>query len=169
MNSEWMGRYRELVASLVAHSNLVARTILVKVEIGEGISLNATEWQTLEYIIEHRFETLSMIDMSERLGIPQSSFSKTVKTLCGLGLVEKYQAINNRKNIILKPSDAALSLYDDYSRVLDKQFGPFFRELESVSDADLAAVSRAIRALNESLFPPEPAETQGAPKLIRKG
>ena len=158
MNSEWMGRYRPLMAALVAHGNIVTRMDQSRRDIGDGVMVNATEWQILESIIEHRFETLNMNEMCRNLGIPQSSFSKTVKMLCGIGLVEKYQAKNNKKNIILKPSDRAIELYDKYSVLLNGQFEGFFRELENVSDEDIAAVVRAIGALDATLMPPAQEE-----------
>ena len=112
MNTEWMGRYRPLVAELVRHTNIVQRALGIKSEIGEGISLSVQEWQVFEYIIEHADDDAHMNLISDRLGIPQSSFSKMIKTLCGCGLVDKYQMINNKKNIILRPSERGREIYE---------------------------------------------------------
>ena len=100
MDTEWMGRYRGLVASLVRHDNVAIRTQTNKKNIGDNIWLNDQQWQILEYLIENRDKIFNMNEVSYRLDIPQSTFSKTIKLLCEKGLVEKYQAVNNRKNII---------------------------------------------------------------------
>ena len=58
MDSEWMGRYRNLVAALVQHSNIVMKASSEKAEVSRGIFLNPNEWQILEYLVEHRDHTL---------------------------------------------------------------------------------------------------------------
>ena len=115
MESDWMGRYREIVAAVVLHGNVVIRTQADVADIGDGILLRHQQWQILEYIVENRDKIFSMNDISYRLNIPQSTFSKTVKLLCEHGLVEKYQAVNNRKNIILRPTDRGRELYTENS------------------------------------------------------
>ena len=72
MKAEWMGRYRELVAALVQHSNTVARTASEFSEISEGVFLTPVAWQVLEYLIEHEDEPSCMSRISGALGIPQS-------------------------------------------------------------------------------------------------
>lgn len=154
MDTEWMGRYRGLVASLVRHGNVAIRTQTNKKNIGGNIWLNDQQWQILEYLIENRDKIFNMNDVSYRLDIPQSTFSKTIKLLCEKGLVEKYQAVNNRKNIILRPTDYGLKLYDDFSiKDVEKDFKEFFSALESVSDKDLQAVARAIELLDNNILP----------------
>ena len=53
MNTEWMGRYRPLLAALVRHSNITQRSSGTRTMLTDEISLNAQEWQVFEYIIEH--------------------------------------------------------------------------------------------------------------------
>ena len=108
MGSEWMGRYRPLVAALVLHSNIVNRAANERMEIGCGIRLTPQEWQTLEFIVEHDDSFLSMIEIARQLGIPQSSFSRIQKKLCSMGLLERFQMQDNKKNVILKPTEQAL-------------------------------------------------------------
>ena len=152
MQTEWMGRYRPLVAALVQHSNITARAAARSNEIGEGIFLNTVSWQVLEYLIEHGDDASCMTHVHEALGIPQSSFSKIARQLTDLGLVARYQSTANRKNIILKPSEKALRLYRSFSqRIYEKDFQSFFQDLDALDDESLAIVISALQAFNRKL------------------
>ena len=147
-----MGRYRALIAALVLHSNVVHRGLAEKVDIGDGILLLPQEWQTLEYIIEHRDRNFSMSDASRSLGIPPSSFSRFVKTLNSRALVERYQMVGNRKNVILRPTDYALELYKRRdSDSIRAMFHEFFRDLDGISDEDLALFTGALDRFTRKL------------------
>ena len=154
MESEWMGRYREIVAAVVRHGNVVLRTQNNSRDIGNGVVLKQQSWQILEYIVEHDNKRFSMNDISYQLNIPQSTFSRTVKMLCEEGLVEKYQMINNRKNIILKPTEKGIELYRIIAgNSVEPIFRDFFEALKDVSDEDLHRVAVAIEKLDNNLIP----------------
>ena len=156
MKTEWMGRYRPLVAALVRHSNGVVRGQGSKREYPEGISLSSTEWQVLEYIVEHENDDDCMLFISESLGIPQSTFSKAVKTLSSLGLIDRYQMINNRKNIILKPTKRGSEVYETRAQMIyEKNFKPFFEALETVDDETLGVIVNALNILNTIFDKPQ--------------
>lgn len=160
MGTEWMGRYRPLVAELVRHSNRAQRTISRRTEVAEGISLNAQEWQVFEYVIEHGDDDAYMNLISDRLGIAQSTFSKIVKALCGYGLLDKYHMSGNRKNILLRPTGKGLAVYEGFSQDLVKNlFEGFFDALEGFGDEDIRGFTGALRLLNDRLLfrdEPEP-------------
>lgn len=165
MDAEWMGRYRPLIAALVLHSNIVHKGLAEKIDIGDGIMLLPQEWQTLEYIIEHRDKNFSMSDASRSLGIPPSSFSRFVKTLNGRGLVERYQMVGNRKNVILRPTDHAVELYEQRDNdAIRAMFYDFFRELDGMSDKDLELFTAALERFTRNL--PSAADLSEA-KLIK--
>ena len=146
---EWMGRYRPVVAALVQHVNAVSKDGSVH-HIFEDVYLRPNEWQVLEYIVEHREDDEHMANMIQSLAIPQSSFSRIQKKLCNMGLLERYQTPENKKNIILKPTDLALEAYDYHSHELySKLFKPFFDELEGFSDEELSRFAHAIETLSK--------------------
>ena len=150
MKIEWMGRYRELLRALVLHANRAARVSSLPGEIGEGISLTPYEWQVFECILEHEDENVNMICMSNGLGVPQSTFSKITKKLCKHGLVQRYQAVDNKKNIILKGTDLGRRLYLSHtSQVLEKVFRPLFAGLDSLPDEALETVVAALNRFNQ--------------------
>ena len=161
MESEWMGRYREIVAAVVLHGNVAMRTQADTMDIGEGIRLKHQQWQILEYIVENRNEIFSMIDISYRLNIPQSTFSRTVSLLYDYGLVEKFQAVNNRKNIILRPTEIGLQIYkNNVENRVKPLFINFFDALKNVSDEDLHAVAKAIEILDNEMLPERKKEIE---------
>ena len=152
MEVDWMGRYRPLVAALVLHANVVNKGLSMRSDIGDGIMLNPQEWQALEFVIEHSNSYFSMIEISRELGIPQSSFSRIVKTLQDNKLISKYQVAGNRKNIILRPTEYGETLY--HKRVENSsgsRFIKFFNELDSLSDEDIKVVTRALNNLTLGL------------------
>lgn len=166
MTTEWMGRYRPLVAALVRHANINQRTAGQKTELDEKISLNAQEWQVFEYIVEHLNDDAHMNLISDRLGIAQSSFSKIVKALCSYGLVEKYQMTNNKKNIILRPSDYGLSIYAKHSSsLMESTFSAFFHQMDTFSDDEIVRITQAIDMLNDEI---SGASQTPAGQLVKK-
>lgn len=161
MEFNWMGRYQEIIDALVLHGNVVLRTQATTSEIGEGILLKPQQWQILEYIVRNCDKTFSMIDISYRLNIPQSTFSKTVKLLYEYDLVEKYQTVNNRKNIILRPTEKGLQVYRQHAEYHVKPFfESFIDALRDVADEDLHAVAKAIEALDNEMLPERKEEVE---------
>ncbi|MBQ7182943.1 MAG: winged helix-turn-helix transcriptional regulator [Clostridia bacterium] len=153
MGTEWMGRYRPLVAALVRHANINQRISAIYVPVSGDICLRSQEWQVFEYILEHMDDDSHMNMISERLGIPQSTFSKIVKSLCGYGLVDKYQSAANRKNILLRPSEKGLRVYRDHSEDMERIiFEPFFSALDGMSDGDIRSFTEAVELLNDRLI-----------------
>ena len=104
--------------------------------------------------MEHWRERSHMIAISNALGIPQSTFSKGVKSLCGYGLLEKYMSADNRKNIILLPTERGTEVYRAYAAELEQAvFRSFFDSMETVSDEDLKTMTNALRQMNDRLTP----------------
>lgn len=153
MSTEWMGRYRNLVAALVQHSNINTHLDSQKQEIIPGLILAVQDLQVLEYVIEHKNEDDRMMLISERLGIPQSSFSKIITRLYNLGLVQKYQMVGNKKNIIIKPTEYAEDVYQQYTvdSTASNMFRPFFEKLDSIDDDTICQFTDAINSLTNSL------------------
>ncbi len=149
---EWMGRYRAVVAALVQHVNAVSKSG-VALYTYEDIYLTPNEWQVLEYIVEHREDDENMANMISSLAIPQSSFSRIQKKLCSMGLLERFQTLDNRKNVILKPTELALKAYAFHSEELYRlMFKPFFDELKDFSDEQLERFAHAIETLSKGAY-----------------
>ena len=149
MQTEWMGRYRPLVAALVQHSNITARAAARSNEIGEGIFLNTVSWQVLEYLIEHGDDASCMTHVHEALGIPQSSFSKIARQLTDLGLVERFRRPTNRKNVILRATPLGRELYMHQIEAMKAAgFSAFFETLDGLDDETIACFTLALNRLS---------------------
>lgn len=166
METEWMGRYRSLIASLVRHVNVASTGNFERGDFGNGILLRPISWQALEYSIEHIDHTDSMSDVARTLGITQSTFSKLTKELVSYGFVEKYVATNNKKNVIIRPTDKGIKFYHQYNENRNKGiFTDFMAELETFSDEEIERFTHAIDALTNSL---PPASKQNPVTLVKK-
>ena len=149
----WMGRYRQLVEAIIRHTNIYSRFSTNTPITFEGIQLSVAGWQILEYIYEHEKDDMRMVYLSEKLCIPQSSFSKQIKVLDQYGLIDRYQYADNKKNIIVKPSEKGKQLYEEYVSSFTKKFWEdFFQELEPLSDESLQIFVGAMEKLNQSLL-----------------
>ena len=154
METDWMGRYREIVAALILHGNVAIRAQSNILEIADGIRLKHQHWEIFEYIVEHRDKAFNMVEISYNLSVPPSTFSKTVKLLCEYGLVEKHKENNNKKNIFLRPTDYGLRIYRKVSlSQVQPSLQPFFDALQAVSDEDLHSFSQALEVLDNMILP----------------
>lgn len=162
METEWMGRYRPLVAALVRHGNMVSRIQPVRFPMLNGIALNQQEWQILEYLLEYEQDDVCLCRISERLGMPQSTLSKAVKELCRLGLAERYRRGQNRKNVILHATPLGHELYREHIPSLrEEYFKGFFDALEGMDDEALAVFTKAMGKLTHCLS----KETEPSPLI----
>jgi DNA-binding MarR family transcriptional regulator len=125
-----------------------------KIPSTSGISLNAQQWQALECIIEYEDENRNMFFMANQIGVPKSTFSKNVKLLVGLGLVDRYQQSDNRKDIILKPSDKGREFYKTHSEILfEKGWKIPFSVLDRLSDENMATMEEFMSKMIAALEP----------------
>ena len=72
----WMGRYRQLVATIVLHGNNVSRVMPLRTPMLDGIALNQPEWQILEYLLENEQDQVKKF------------IDKTKKTVYNRGTLE---------------------------------------------------------------------------------
>ncbi len=147
MKLEWMGENREIVRGLMRYANLYAHNQADRFSSGEGAALSAQEWQTLECILEFEGENYNMATLAEKLGIPASNFSKYVKTLVEKGLVERYKRADNRKEIILLPSEAGRELYCKNSELIAREWQPAFALLAQMTPADRERIQAFLEEL----------------------
>ena len=148
---KWMGRYRPVVEQLVLLSHKTARFSYKKIEMGKGIWLSSVDWQVLEYVYEYA-EDERMIHICEKIGLAQSTFSRSVKVLYDYGLIARYHTSDNRKNVIIRITDKGRTLYEEFSAHLQSAaWGTFFKTLDGVPDEYLDQFVQALETLNEAV------------------
>lgn len=156
MKLEWMGPYREIVRALVRHANLYAHLQMERFSVigaEDCTPLSSQEWQTLECVLEFEGENLNMAALAGKLGIPPSNFSKYVKTLVDHGLVERFKRADNRKEIILLPTEAGRAFYQARSERIAREWEEAFALLAQVSPQDLHQFEVFLREITRSLEP----------------
>lgn len=165
MKQNWKGRYGEVVAAIVRFNNIAARNSTLQIDYTDyGFSLSAQEWQVLEYLLEHPDSYSPMAHISQDLGIATSTLTKYSSKLAKLGLVEKYKAADNRKNIILRASRLGEQFYEQMvDRFMKANFQGFFQALSSLDDKQLAKLTEGIESLAGRLD----TEAPGGSHLIR--
>ncbi|MBR5343001.1 MAG: winged helix-turn-helix transcriptional regulator [Oscillospiraceae bacterium] len=148
MELNWMGRYRELVRAIVYYSNSSNRNLFTANRRRSPSDLSMHEYQILEYICEFENENRIMAEISRDTGIAQSIITKATKHLIALGLVERYRLGNNRKSIVLLPTEDGRAKYLEIALgSVAPAFAAFFRSLESFDGGTLAVFEDAIRTL----------------------
>jgi Transcriptional regulators len=165
MSTEWIGRYRKIIAALVRHGNICSRTLYAYLDSNEfDIGLSVQQWQLLEYLLEHPDSTCNMAYISDQLGLLPSSFSKHVAVLVKAGFVQKYQTTKNKKNVILRITEKGNLFYKaNVESHVAPMFEHFFKELEFISDSDLEAFARAINKLDGAIL----ADDDNRSSLVR--
>ena len=130
MKLEWMGPYRELIGDFYRSANGYSQ--ICKTEMfGDPVPFSPYEVQIMEHILEHADQRHNMKWYASRLGLSQATFSKYVQKLVNKGLIEKYHAQGNNKDIILMLSPLALQEYESYAQAARERW---FQELFDLLD-----------------------------------
>lgn len=150
MKLAWLGRYRKLIGALMKNGNLYSRASVKRNTYELGVEITAMEWQVLETIYEHDEQILNMAQLSATLGLAHSNFSKYVKTLCELGLVDRFTRRDNSKDIVLRLSEKGKQLYTIRANAMTKEYLEIFRTLEDVPDEYLEKFCNFLQAMNQN-------------------
>jgi DNA-binding MarR family transcriptional regulator len=154
MKLEWMGRYRELVGLLSKYVNIFSNYGDKSFAHKLGFRLTSQQFQILECVVEYEDENKNMVFMANKLGLKKSTFSKLIKALVDFGLVERYQQNDNRKDIILKPSEKGRFYYKERSKILlESVWKEPFDVLDKLSDESLALVVDFMTKIIDDLDP----------------
>lgn len=154
MGTEWMGKYRQVVAALVRHGNVMSQLQWKNISHDADIlPMTVNEWQVLEYLLEHPESDSNMAKIADALGDAPSTFSKIVSSLVKQGFVQKYMRVGNRKDIILRISNKGREYYDTASqRNVIPVFTNLFVALEPLNEDQLAIVAKGISTLDRAMI-----------------
>ncbi len=142
MKLEWMGPYREIIGDFYRSANGYSQ--ICKIEMfGEPVAFSPYEVQIMEHILEYADQHKNMKWYANRLGLSQATYSKYVRKLVDKGLVEKYHAAGNRKDVILMVSPLGLKEYKAYAaEARERWFQELFELLDHVGPEELETVKK---------------------------
>ena len=152
MSSKNENRYTPLVKAIIKHSLIVSTGMNEIIPVGENQHITLQEWLVVETVVEQREEYYSMVELSRMAGLPPSTFFRVVTHLQKAGLVDKYRIQNNKKNIVLRPTELALKMYEERKNTAMREiWGDFFQTLDRFSDEDIETLTTAFTQLTKKL------------------
>lgn len=147
MKTEWI-KHRRVIAAYYRSANEYAA--LCRIQNLSSAHLNPIEVQIIEQIIENSEENNNMKWYAQQIGISSSAFTNYVNVLVKKGLVEKYHTSDNRKNIIIKLTDAGLRAYEEYAASIAPMFTEIFEILDSMDGENIEKVIKLLNAWGDS-------------------
>lgn len=96
--------------------------------------------------LELKTGSVKMSDISDELGLPRPSVTKTIKDMEKLGFVEKNTTTADGRFVFIRITTAGKDLVDKY---VDQYFGELSREFDDVSDEEAANMINTVEKLYE--------------------
>ena len=116
-------------------------------------------WYDVLVHLEDEPEGLRMNELAERILYSKSGFTRVVDRLEEEGLVRRVRPENDRRSILVVPTDAGRKLLDQartsHRRSIEMHFAAH------LSDADVKALSRALEKLSAHVRPLRPGRVRG--------
>ncbi len=142
MKLEWMGPYREIIGDFYRSANGYSQICNTEL-FGDPVRFSPYEVQIMEHILEYAEQRKNMKWYANRLGLSQAAYSKYVRKLGDKGLVEKYHAGGNKKDVILMLSPLGVKEYQEYAVLAEQRwFHELFALLDSLGPEELEAVKK---------------------------
>lgn len=150
MKIEWMGKYRELVESIIFLCNCASTEFVTLHNYGTDYKITAREVQILEYLLEDT--SGNMVEVAGRLGVTRGAFSNIVNKLVAKGMIEKIQHENNKKNIYPAVTELGKKTYEQYQVFIQKQwFAHMFEMADQIPDEYISQFSHILKEMGESM------------------
>lgn len=121
-----------------------ARDLLPKLP--NGVTSSHIHYLDMIRKLELKTDHIKVSDISDELGLPRPSVTKTIKDMESLGFVEKKAVENDRRVVEIKITAAGRDLVDEY---VDRYFGGLSAQLDEISDRDADIMIKTIEKLYE--------------------
>lgn len=142
-----MEEYRDIIEQLIRYSNVYAAVYSKEMHHGTDIPFSYAQIQVVEYLLENEDLNQNMNTIATRLGITNSTFSKLASRLVKKGLLQKYHAEGNRKDVIIRVTETGRRVYDEYSRhILKHHFSLMFEQARDIPREWLPHFARMLGA-----------------------
>lgn len=121
-----------------------ARDLLPKLP--NGVTPSHIHYLDTIWKLELKTDHIKVSDISDELGLPRPSVTKTIKDMESLGFVEKKAVENDWRVVEIKITAAGRDLVDEY---VDRYFGGLSAQLDEISDRDADIMIKTIEKLYE--------------------
>lgn len=98
--------------------------------------------------LESQIDSVRVSDLSDELGLPRPSVTKTIKDMENLGFVEKKTTQTDGRVVIIKTTQSGKDLVDKY---VDQYFGELSMELDDISDMEADNMIETIEKLYNAM------------------
>lgn len=98
--------------------------------------------------LESQIDNVRVSDLSDELGLPRPSVTKTIKDMENLGFVEKKTTQTDGRVVIIKTTESGKDLVDKY---VDRYFGELSMELDDISDIEADNMIETIEKLYNAM------------------
>ena len=150
MKAEWLGEYKELVGSIICFANGYSQ-IYNKEFMGTDIMYSFSQIQVIEHLINYEDLNQKMAEVAHNLGLTTSSFTKLVNKLVKKGLLKKYHASDNKKDVIVRVTEDGRRIYQQYSKqIAQGLFSEMFQIGDQVPREYISLFTQMMHSLSKS-------------------
>ncbi|OON86864.1 hypothetical protein BXO88_06275 [Oribacterium sp. C9] len=150
MKTEWMGKYRELVESIIYLCNSSSTGFVTPYHYGTEYKITAREAQVIEYLLEDT--SGNMVTVANRLGVTRGAFSNIVNKLVAKGFLAKEHRGDNKKNIYPMVTQEGERIYEQYSHfIYEFWFREMFEKADGIPENYIRTLSEILRGMGESM------------------
>jgi len=151
MESEWMGKYRELVESIIFLCNCASTEFVTPYYYGTDFKITAREAQVIAYLLGDT--SGNMVEVAARLGVTRGAFSNIVNKLESKGCLEKVQRGDNKKNKYPVVTELGKKTYDQYMVYIKMQwFSKIFAMMDKIPEKYISQFSKILKEMGENLL-----------------
>lgn len=146
----WYEAYGETIAKIVKFGNLYLRYCKSVSDFDTDYQISLFDIQVIETVYLNEEKFMKMGELAEELGMTQSAFSKNVNKLVKMGLIKKYRAEHNKKDIFLRVTQEGKKTYETHSDyVYDKIFSRVIPIFETVPKEQIRKFEEIMEIMGE--------------------
>ena len=150
MKTEWMGKYREMVESIIYLCNSSSTGFVTPFHYGTEYKITAREAQVIEYLLEDT--SGNMVSVANRLGVTRGAFSNIVNKLVAKGFLTKERRGDNKKNIYPVVTSEGEKVYEQYSHfIYEFWFKEMFKKADLIPAEYIRAFSDILKGMGDSM------------------
>ncbi|NLY54883.1 MAG: MarR family transcriptional regulator [Firmicutes bacterium] len=117
---------------------------------GGGFTLHSSQLRFIDTI--HRNPGINVTDLAQMLGISKSAVSKMTSKLETLGLVQRYQAPENKKDVLVKLTDQGELVHRRFLKTYHNVFNHIHNQLDEYTPEEKATIIRFLRGFNNFIL-----------------